>query len=125
MKKMCLLFFIFLFPTNSYCQKYAETKAQASNFLSKSYYSINFGGIFYPFSNTHLIDGHKTDTYSKNPFSGRLLLGYKIIPNLAVQFGTLRPASWFKYNNINNIGYEKSVWINAWSLSLKKKYCIN
>jgi hypothetical protein len=69
---------IFLFSTNSYCQKYAETKAQASKFLSKSYYSINFGGIFYPFSNTNLIDGYKTDTYSKNSFSGRLLLGYKI-----------------------------------------------
>ncbi|EAR13206.1 hypothetical protein PI23P_01892 [Polaribacter irgensii 23-P] len=124
MKKICLPFLIFLFSTNSYCQKYVATKAQVSSFLSKSYYSINFGGIFYPFSNANLIDGYKTDTYSKNTFSGRLLLGYKITPNLAVQFGTLRPASWFKYNNINNIGYERSVWINAWSLSLKKNIAL-
>ena len=27
------------------------------------------------------------------------------MPDLAIQFGTLRPAAWFKYNNVNNIGY--------------------
>lgn len=37
----------------------------------------------------------------------------------------MRPASWFKYDNVNNIGYETSVWINAWSLSLKKDFNIN
>ncbi|MDX6747547.1 acyloxyacyl hydrolase [Polaribacter sp. PL03] len=125
MKKILTLFFIFLFSGTLYSQEEQKSKAQPSKFLSKSYYSINFGGIFYPFSNDNLIDGYKTDSYSKNYFSGRLLLGYKIVPDLAIQFGTLRPAAWFKYNNVNNIGYERSVWINAWSLSLKKNMNLN
>ena len=125
MKKILTLFFIFLFLGTLYSQEEQKSKAQPSKFLSKSYYSINFGGIFYPFSNDNLIDGYKTDSYSKNYFSGRLLLGYKIVPDLAIQFGTLRPAAWFKYNNVNNIGYERSVWINAWSLSLKKNMNLN
>lgn len=118
MKKTLLL--LLVFSQTFYSQEKSTSKAQVSDFLSKSYYSINFGGIFYPFSNNNLIDGYNTTTFSKNSFSGRFLLGYKIQPNLAIQFGTMRPASWFKYDNINNIGYERSVWINAWSLSLKK-----
>ena len=125
MKKIGVLFFILLFTLTIYGQEAIKSKAQPSNFLSRSYYSINFGGIFYPFSNENLIDGYKTASFSKNYFSGRLLLGYKILPDLAVQFGTMRPASWFKYNNVNNIGYERSVWINAWSLSLKKNINLN
>ena len=93
-------------------------------FLSKTYYSINFGSIFYPFSNQHLKEGFSTETFSKNRFSGRLLLGYKFAPNFSAQFGVMRPASWFKYDNVNNIGYERSVWINAWSLTLKKNFSI-
>ena len=120
MKRITLLFFLLLFANTFYSQDVSSAKAQASTFLSKSYYSINFGGIFYPFSNKNLLDGYKTDTFSRNYFSGRLLLGYKIRPNLAIQFGTLRPAAWFKYNNVNDIGYFRSVWINAWSLSVKK-----
>lgn len=95
-------------------------KSQPNPFLSKFYYAINFGAIFYPFSNDNLIDGYQTDTFSKNYFSGKLGFGYKIKEDLALQFGVIRPASWFKYNNVNNIGYERSVWINAWYLSLKK-----
>jgi hypothetical protein len=120
MLKVYLLFFILLISFATCSQENSIEKTQPSNFLSKSYYSINFGAIFYPFSNDNLIDGYKTNTFSRNYFSGRLLLGTEILPDLTVQFGTLRPASWFKYNDVNNIGYERSVWINAWSLSLKK-----
>lgn len=101
-------------------QEIKEPKSQPNAFLSKFYYAVNFGGIFYPFSNDNLIDGYKTDTFSKNYFSGKLGFGYKIKENLALQFGVIRPASWFKYNNVNNIGYERSVWINAWYLTLKQ-----
>jgi hypothetical protein len=80
------------------------------------------GGIFYPFSNDNLIDGYETETFSRNWFSGRLLLGHKLNDNVSIQFGTMRPAAWFKYDNVNNIGYYRSVWINAWSLSLKKDF---
>ena len=44
----------------------------------------------------------------------------KVLTDLAIQFGTLWPASWFKYDDVNGIGYERSVWLNAWSLSLKR-----
>lgn len=69
-----------------------------------------------------MIDGFETETFSRNWFSGRLLLGHKITEDFSAQFGTIRPAAWFKYDNVNNIGYQQSVWINAWSLSLKKDF---
>ncbi|WP_339660116.1 acyloxyacyl hydrolase [uncultured Polaribacter sp.] len=122
MKKNILLFLVFLISLQLFSQKENESKTKLTNFLSKSYYSINFGGVFYPFSNDNLIDGYKTETFSRNWFSGRLLLGHKLTDDVSLQFGTLRPASWFKYDNVNNIGYERSVWINAWSLSLKKDF---
>ena len=125
MTKIATLFFTFFICSNLISQEKSDPKTQPTNFLSKSYYSINFGSIFYPFSNQNLIDGYTTETFSRNYFSGRILLGYKIQPNLAVQFGTLRPAEWFKYDNVNNIGYDRSVWINAWSLSLKKNISLN
>jgi hypothetical protein len=120
MKKNITLFFLFTICTTIYSQEIERPKTQPSKFLEKFYYSVNFGGIFYPFSNNNLIDGYKTDTFSKNSFSGKLGFGYKIKENLALQFGVIRPASWFKYDNVNNIGYDRSVWINAWYLSLKK-----
>ncbi|SDR68198.1 Lipid A 3-O-deacylase (PagL) [Polaribacter sp. KT25b] len=122
MKKNVVFFLIFLISFAVFSQEENESKTKLTNFLSKSYYSINLGGIFYPFSNDNLIDGYKTETFSRNWFSGRLLLGHKLTGDLAVQFGTMRPASWFKYDNVNNIGYDRSVWINAWSLSLKKDF---
>ncbi|WP_439131906.1 acyloxyacyl hydrolase [Polaribacter sp.] len=122
MKKLCLTLFIFLIPICFFCQEDNICKTKFTNFLANSYYSINLGGIFYPFSNDNLIDGYQTETFSRNWFSGRLLLGHKFTKDLSVQFGTMRPASWFKYDNVNNIGYDRSVWINAWSLSLKKDF---
>lgn len=120
MKKIIVLFFIFLLSINISCQEKNNSKIQPSKFLENFYYSINFGGIFYPFSNDNLIEGYKSDTFSRNWFSGKLGFGYKIKENLALQFGVIRPAAWFKYDNINNIGYERTVWVNAWYLSLKK-----
>lgn len=124
MKKCFFLFFVFI-TINFYGQKEKRSTTQLSCFLSKSYFSANFGGVFYPFSNNNLAEGYATDSFSKNVFSGRFLLGYKIKPDLAIQFGVMRPASWFIYNNVNNIGYERSVWINVWSLSLKKNFILN
>ena len=123
-KKSCLILvgFLLFFGNRTYAQDNNESKTKFTEFLSKSYYSINFGAIFYPFSNDNLIDGFKTETFSKNRFSGRMLLGHKITDDLSAQFGVIRPASWFKYDNVNNIGYDRSVWINAWSLSLKKDF---
>jgi hypothetical protein len=122
MKKNVFLFLILVSSFPVFSQEEGSEKTKFTKFLSKSYYSINFGGVFYPFSNDNLIDGFATETFSRNWFSGRLLLGHKLTDDLSVQFGTMRPASWFKYDNVNNIGYDRSVWINAWSLSLKKDF---
>ncbi|MDP4989233.1 MAG: hypothetical protein NWP54_03670, partial [Polaribacter sp.] len=121
MKKILLILVVFCSLQN-FSQNEKPLKTKFTNFLSKSYYSINLGGIFYPFSNDNLIDGFETETFSRNWFSGRLLLGHKITDDFSLQFGTMRPAAWFKYDNVNNIGYDRSVWINAWSLSLKKDF---
>ena len=96
-----------------------------SSFLSKTYYSANFGLINYPFSNANLKEGFASSSVSKNRFSGRFLLGYKFSENFGMQYGVMRPATWFMYDNVNNIGYERSVWINVWSLSLKKYFRLN
>lgn len=125
MKKFAIIISILLFSLHSFSQTENASKTKFTNFLSKSYYSINLGGVFYPFSNENLIDGYATNSFSRNWFSGRLLLGHKITDDFSVQFGTMRPASWFKYDNVNSIGYERSVWINAWSLSLKKDFNID
>lgn len=125
MNNKFVLFLLVLISFNFFSQEKEKQKTKFTKFLSKSYYSLNFGGIFYPFSNDNLIDGYATESFSRNWFSGRLLLGHKLIDNFSIQFGTMRPASWFKYDNVNNIGYEKSVWINAWSLSLKKDFNFN
>ncbi|WP_397447539.1 acyloxyacyl hydrolase [Polaribacter sp. R77954] len=121
MKKLFVLIAVLFFSSDFFSQK-KQQKTKFTNFLANSYYSLNFGGIFYPFSNDNLIDGYQTETFSRNWFSGRLLLGHKLSEDVSVQFGTMRPASWFKYDNVNNIGYERSVWINAWSLSVKKDF---
>lgn len=123
--KKCIFWSILFFTLIQFGQEDKKSKTKFTNFLANSYYSINFGGIFYPFSNDNLQPGYATETFSRNWFSGRFLLGYKITDNLSAQFGTMRPASWFKYDNVNNIGYDRSVWINAWSLSLKNDFNIN
>lgn len=122
MKKIAITIVLLFFVVNGFSQNEKPLKTKYTNFLANSYYSINLGGIFYPFSNDNLIEGYETSTFSRNWFSGRLLLGHKITDDFAIQFGTMRPAAWFKYDNVNNIGYDRSVWINAWSLSLKKDF---
>ena len=68
-KKITLLVFITFFAIKNYSQEENKSKTKLTNFLAKSYYSINFGGIFYPFSNDNLIDGYKTESFSRNYFS--------------------------------------------------------
>jgi hypothetical protein len=122
LKKTLSLLLVLFLSFHVFGQEEKNQKSKFTNFLSKSYYSINLGGVFYPFSNDNLIDGYNTTTFSRNWFSGRLLIGYKLTDDVSAQFGTMRPASWFKYDNVNNIGYDRSVWVNAWSLSLKKDF---
>ena len=55
-----------------------------------------------------------------NPFSGRFLLGYKFNDQLALQFGVMRPASWFKYEDIEYNGQESSVWVKYVVTIIKK-----
>ena len=89
MRKYLIIISILLFSLKSFSQNENASKTKFTNFLSKSYYSINLGGIFYPFSNENLIDGYATNTFSRDWFSGRLLLGHKITDDFSVQFGTM------------------------------------
>lgn len=125
MKKWITIFTLFFLFNSVFSQENNSDKTKFTKFLSKSYYSINLGAIFHSFSNDNLKPGYATESFSKNWFSGRLLLGHKIKEDFAFQFGTMRPAAWFKYDNVNDVGYENSVWINIWSLSLKKDFRIN
>jgi len=122
--KNLLLIALFLGTVSVFGQQ-EKMRTQFSPFLSKTYYNINFGAISYPYSDANLKPGFVSEGVQKNRFSGRLLLGYKLKEDLAIQFGVLRPGDWFKFDNINNIGYERSVWFNLWSLSLKKKFNLN
>jgi len=43
---------LFIFSMNQgFSQEENQEKTKFTEFLAKSYYSINFGAIFYPFSN--------------------------------------------------------------------------
>ena len=97
-------------------------KTQLSPFLSKTYFNFNLGGIYYPYSNANLNPGYTSSNTKMNPFSGRFLLGYKLNEQMAVQFGVMRPASWFKYEDVEYSGQESSVWVNMWSLSFKNNF---
>ncbi len=119
-----VLFFFFLFRILGFHAQ-ERLNTQYSPFLAKTYYNFNFGAVFNNFSNENLAPGFDTATFRKNRFSGRFLLGYKLNPKLGLQFGVLRPASWFSYENINNIGYKRTVWMNIWSLSLKQELSLS
>lgn len=94
-------------------------------FLSKAYYNFNLGLVYYPYTNEHLKPGNSAGGTKANAFSGRFLIGYKFNENFAMQFGVMRPAAWFQYTNLNGEQFDKSVWINLWSLSLKKNFNLN
>ncbi len=110
--------------TNQAQEKQERILTEFSPFLSKAYYNFNLGGIFSAFSDRNLQPGYFSETRQPNRFSGRFLLGYKFKEDLALQFGVMRPASWYNYLNVNGEVNEKSVWINLWSLSLKKDFKI-
>lgn len=124
MKKKIILIVFFNFcskPAFGQEPYHTRLKTQSSTFLSRTFFNFNFGGIYYPFSDENLADGYRSTGTKMNAFSARLLLGYHLSPNLDVQFGTMRPASWFKFKGIQHKGPESSVWVNLWSLSLKQK----
>jgi len=127
MKFKCIFLFItFIYTSNLKAQESQETLlTQFSPFLSKAYYNFNLGIVRYPFTNDNLNDGTYAGGIRKNGFSGRFLLGYKFTEDLAIQFGVMRPATWFEFTDINGQKFDKSVWINLWSLSFKKNFNIN
>jgi len=113
--------FLILFSLSTYSQEFKkQINTQLTPFLSKAYYNINFGLINYPFSNNNLAIGYSASVIKKSKFSARILLGYKFKEDFAIQFGVMRPANWVQYTDINGQQIDRSVWINIWSLSLKK-----
>lgn len=123
-KRILIVLFFFSFLKIS-SQEKKESLTRFSSFLSKTYYNFNFGAISYKYSDANLKPGFVSENIKKNRFSGRILLGYKIKEDLAIQYGVMRPASWLEYENINGIGYSRSVWFNLWSLSFKKSVELN
>ena len=117
---LILVFLIFFSITTQSQDNKSQIRTQLTPFLSKAYYNINFGLINYPFSNNNLLSGYTSNSVKRSKFSARILLGYKFKENFAIQFGVMRPANWVQYTNINNQQIDRSVWINIWSLSLKK-----
>ena len=120
MKFRIFLFFLMIVCSIQGQQKRLTT--QFSPFLEKTYYSFSFGAVYYPYTDANLKPGYVSESVKKNMFSGRFLLGYRLREDLGIQFGVMRPASWFQFENINNIGYDRSVWLNLWSLSLQKDF---
>ena len=121
--KFWFYFLVFIIASHTITAQEAyniRLKSELSPFLSKSYFSFNFGGIYYPYSNENLKEGYTSSGTKMNAFSGRLLLGYKLSNNTALQFGVIRPASWFSFKDIEYKGQESSVWLNAWTISLKQ-----
>jgi hypothetical protein len=94
------------------------------SFLSRTFLQVNLGYINYDFGNELLNDGFTAAGTRANPFSGRLLLGYKFNEQWALQHGVMRPASWFQYDKVNGTNLSKSVFINAWFLTLSRNFKI-
>ena len=121
--KFWFYFLVFIIASHTITAQEAHNirlKSELSPFLSKSYFSFNFGGIYYHYSNENLKEGYTSSGTKMNAFSARLLLGYKLSNNMALQFGVIRPASWFSFKDIEYKGQESSVWVNAWTISLKQ-----
>ena len=121
--KFWFYFLVFIIASHTITAQEAHNirlKSELSPFLSKSYFSFNFGGIYYPYSNENLKEGYTSSGTKMNAFSARLLLGYKLSNNMALQFGVIRPASWFSFKDIEYKVQESSVWLNAWTISLKQ-----
>ena len=94
-------------------------------FLSKAFFQINLGYVDYGFDESILNDGFEVSGYRRNPFSGRLLLGYKFNEEWALQYGVMRPAVWFEFENVNGTNLNKSVFVNSWFLSLSRHFKID
>lgn len=106
----------------------SDERAQLNNFLSRGSVNVNFGGIYYPFNNSHLItDGYKAESVTIYPLAARVLLGYRISNNFSVHYSVMRSALWPSYKFINDNGdIEKhGVWVNEWGLTLKAQLPVN
>ncbi|WP_055412292.1 acyloxyacyl hydrolase [Nonlabens sp. YIK11] len=103
----------------------AQQSSEDYPFLSKTYVQFNLGMIFNDFNEEQLQDGFTYDGTNPNRFSGRILLGYEFAPDWAIQYGVLRPASWFEYEKVNGTNLSKTVWTNVWSLTAKKDFHLN
>jgi len=115
-----ILFFVCLCFITTASSKENRLLTEYSPFLSRAYYNFNLGYVSYKFSDTYFNRGYFSNGRKKNRFSGRFLLGYKLSNSFALQFGVMRPAFWYEVKNVNGEVNKKSVWINLWSLSLKK-----
>ncbi|AZQ43925.1 acyloxyacyl hydrolase [Nonlabens ponticola] len=100
----------------------AQSPDEDYPFLSRTYVQFNLGALFNDFDGDVLEPGFTAGGTSANPFSGRILFGYKITEDLAIQYGVIRPAAWFEFNDVQGTDLSKTVWTNAWSLTARKDF---
>ena len=125
--KFCLLLFLINTSLQTQAQK---NRNQLPKLLQHSYFEMNFGSIFYPFSEAHIEDGytfHSVDIPS--PAVRFVLLGYKFNKNLSAQITYMRPVLWVKYyysiDGAQNQDLRTfTVWMNYVGLTAKYKYSV-
>lgn len=124
MLKKLYLFLAVLMPVTMVAQQ-DEVAEKDYPILANTFIQINLGYLNYPYDEGLLNEGFTTSGYKKNPFSGRLMLGYKFDENWAIQYGVLRPAVWFEFEKVNGTNLTKSVFLNSWFLTLSRNFSLS
>jgi hypothetical protein len=97
-----------------------DERTQYPSFLAKSYFSVGFGYIDYPFSARQLEPGFQVDSVRVRHAAVRVgLLGYRLNEHFAAQVSYMRPVEWVGYVNVNDVQATRTVWMNLASVTLR------
>jgi len=87
--------------------------------LKDSYFGINPGYIYYPFTNDVLNPGYTAAKIVRPGYGLRLVYGHKFNKYLSAQISYMRPVLWVEYRNVNGDNLEHSVFMNSAGLTVK------
>lgn len=87
--------------------------------LKDSYFGINPGYIYYPFTNEQLNPGYTAAQIVRPGYGLRLVYGHKFNKYLSAQISYMRPVLWVEYRNVNGDNLEHSVFMNSAGLTVK------
>jgi len=120
MKTYCRFLIVFSLLSASLFAE--DNRTQYPAFLSKAYFGVNVGAIYYPFGNQHLPAGYHATRIPNPRTAPRItLLGYNINDHFSARITYLRPVVWMSYDDINADNTPHSVWMNVGGLTLKAK----